>query len=71
MLSNNVGWFLYISFTFYSQLLSRLMIFGLQKQASGGWQLIYANYLTPNLMAGKSNSKFSSKINRFDGIIDR
>ena len=24
-----------------------------------------------NLMAGKSNSKFSSKINRFDGIIDR
>ena len=46
MLSNNVGWFLYISFTFYSQLSGRLMIFGLQKQlASCGWQLIYANYL--------------------------
>ena len=32
------------SFTFYSQLKSRLTISGSQKQASCGWRLIYANY---------------------------
>ena len=59
------------SFTFYSQLSSRLTIFGLQKQASCGWRLIYANYYPWYNLAGKSNSTFSSKINRFDGIINR
>ena len=50
---------------------SRLKIFGLQKQASCGWRLIYANYYPRYNLAGKSNSTFSSKINRFDGIINR
>ena len=48
------------------------MIFGLQKQASRGWRLIYANYYLWYDLRGKSNSVFSrSIINRFDGIIKR
>ena len=49
------------SFTFYSQLSSRLTSFGLQKQASFSWRLIYANYYPRYNLAGKSNSTFSSK----------
>ena len=45
--------------------------FGLQKQASCGWRLIYANYYPGYNLEGKSNSTFSSKINRFDGISNR
>ena len=59
------------SFTFYSQLSSRLTIFGLQKQASFGWRLIYANYYPRYNLEGKSNSTFSNKINRLHGIINR
>ena len=39
-----------------------------------GWLAVnLCKLLNPlyNLMVGKSNSKLSSKINRFDGIIDR
>ena len=50
---------------------ARLTIFGLQKQASCGWLLIYANYYPLYNLAGKSNSTFSSKVNRFDGVINR
>ena len=40
-------------------------------QAWCGWRLIYANYYPQYNLAGKSNSTFSSKINRFHGIINR
>ena len=54
----------------YSQLSSRLMIFGWQKQASCGWQLIYSHYYPRYNLAAKSNYlTFFSKINCFDEII--
>ena len=68
MLSKNVGCsYRFHSFTFYSQLSSRLTVFSLQKQESCGWRLIYANYYLQYNLIQKSNSPFSSKINRFDG----
>ena len=59
------------SFAFYSQLSIKLAIFGRQKQASCGWRLIYANDYRRYNLAGKSNSMFSSKVNRFDGFVNR
>ena len=58
------------SFTLYSQLSSRLTIFGLQKQASFSWRLIYADYYPLYNLAGKSNSTFSSKIIASMGLIE-
>ena len=45
--------------------------FGLQKQESWGWRLIYANYYLQYNLVGKFNLPFFSKINHFDGIINR
>ena len=61
-----------ITFHFiFSQLSSRLMIFGWQKQASCGWQLyLFTLYYPQYNLAAKSNYlTFFSKINCFDGII--
>ena len=57
------------SFTFYSQLSSRLTIFGLQKQASFSWRLIYTDYFPRYNLAGISNSTFSSKIIASMGLL--
>ena len=47
------------------------MIFSLQKQTSGGYRLICAYCCPQYNLAGKSNTTCSSKINCFDGIINR
>ena len=48
---------------------NRLTIFGLQRQPSRGWRLIYANYCPRYNLAGTSNSTFSSKIIASVGLL--
>ena len=72
MLGKKVGWFQQIAFLFVLQLvIEQINDFWFTKAGIVWLAADFANYYPRYNLAGKSNMTFYSKINRFDGIVNR